>query len=257
MAVPFELLFMLFVARVCDGFDEVGKVSHTTNVFRRTGGTGLLEGRNVNWKTNPHEQPRECLRHMLDIGRLQTRVVANVLNELDDVFYRETVDNTKIDHEASPIVLDIGTGYQVKSGNLAATYVLPLTLPCETFVERLELFQGVDRATSNHRRLAILEIAALCHDDNGPDINRDLRRRVILHIKQGFEYRDLDVDKHIPLVQPFRRCNPIKYKVNPGPGGPRRNEIIHHLVLRVALHRLHPTHFSKPHFQYWSVRSGS
>jgi hypothetical protein len=39
--------------------------------------------------------------------------------------------------------------------------------------------------------------------------------------------------------------------------GEKREVIVHHLVLRVALHWLHPTHFSQPHFQYWSVRSGS
>ncbi|MFO7902437.1 MAG: hypothetical protein R6U98_07245 [Pirellulaceae bacterium] len=114
----------------------------------------------------------ECLRHMLDIERLQTRVVPNVFNELADVFDCETVDHAKVDHEAKTVVLDIGAGEQVKSGNFAATHVLPLTLPFETFVERFEFVHRVDRATSNHRRLAILEIAALNHYDNSPDVDR-------------------------------------------------------------------------------------
>ncbi|MGM0489806.1 MAG: hypothetical protein ACQESR_23995 [Planctomycetota bacterium] len=162
------------------------------------------------------------------------------VNEFDDVLGCETVDHAKVDHEARTVVFDFGTGEQVKSGNFAATHVLPFILPFETFVERFEFVQRVDRATSNHGRLAILKIAALSHDDNSPDVDRDLRRWIILHIKQCFEDWDPDVDKQISLGQPFRRLNLIKYEVNPWPRSPWGNESVHHLILGIVFHWPHP-----------------
>src|ERR1700683_1542221 len=117
-------------------------------------------------KADTHEESGERLRKVFKIRRTESPSARQLFSMAGQVCDGKTVDSAEVDDQRGPFVFWCRWGRkQVQAFETALANAFPLTDFGKVWVYRFEFGESMNGTAGNQRRLAILQIATLRHDD--------------------------------------------------------------------------------------------